>query len=328
MPVPSLVKKIARRTGILFVIALVTWAVPLIIEFPIIFYFPPGHRHLFTDTLLHYIGVFAMFFQALIWSKTLVSHWAEHYIEQHQADRNDASTIRVVAILIRVAVGAVLFVIAIEALGKSVTGLIAGLGIGGIAIAFALQNVLGDLFGAVSIALDKPFVIGDSIQVDDFSGTVERIGLKSTRVRADSGEEIVFANGELLKGRIRNYGRMQQRRTVLTLKFEGTTPADKLERIPALIREVVETQPNVRFGRSNLTAIGDTTIDVETVYFLSNPAYQLFVDTRQDVILSLMRRFAAEGIELAVQLEGAQRQKQAGRDVNDAPPSREPSRAG
>jgi small-conductance mechanosensitive channel len=314
MPVPSLLKKIVRRTGLLFVIALVAWAIPLIVEFPLVFFFPPDHRHQFTDTPLHYLAVFALFFQALIWSRTLVSHWADHYIAQHNADRNDASTIRVVAVIIRVAIGAILLVVAIEAIGKSVTGLIAGLGIGGIAIAFALQNVLGDLFGAFSIALDKPFVVGDSIQVDSFSGTVERIGLKSTRVRADSGEEIVFSNGELLKGRIRNFGRMQQRRTVLLLKFQGATPPDKLERIPGLIREVVESQANVRFDRANIVGISDATIDVETIYFLTNPAYKIYADTRQDVLLALLKCFAAEGIELGVQLEAAQKQKIAGRE--------------
>jgi small-conductance mechanosensitive channel len=313
MPVSALAKKLARRTGILFVIALVAWGLPLVFDFPITYYFPPGHRRHFTETLPHYIAVIALFFQALIWTRTIVTHWADHYIERNQANRDDASTIRVIAVLIRIAIGALLFVIAFDALGKSVTALVTGLGIGGVAIAFALQNVLADLFGAVSIAFDKPFVVGDAIQVDDFSGTVERIGLKSTRVRADSGEQIVFANGELLKGRIRNYGRMGQRRTILRLKFSGATSPEKLATIPQIIQDVVTTQPDVRFDRSHVTGFSDTTIDTETVYYLTDPAYKLFVDTRQTVILTLMQRFATEGIELAVQLEAAQRQKIAGR---------------
>jgi small-conductance mechanosensitive channel len=313
MPVSSLVKKLVRRTGILFIIALVAWALPFVLDFPLTYYFPPAHRQQFTETIPHYIAVIALFFQALIWSRTIVTHWADHYIERNRANRDDASTIRVIAILIRIAIGALLFIIAFDALGKSVTALVTGLGIGGIAIAFALQNALADIFGAVSIAFDKPFVVGDAIQVDDFSGTVERIGLKSTRVRADSGEQIVFANGELLKGRIRNYGRMAQRRTVLPLKFSGATSPEKLALIPQIIQDVVTTQPHVRFDRSHVSGFGDTTIDTETVYYLTDPAYKLFVDTRQTVILTLMQRFATEGIELAVQLEAAQRQKVAGR---------------
>ncbi len=300
MPVPVLLKKLLRRSGVLLVIAIVAWLIPLLIEFPIVFAFPIGHTHRINDTALNYIAVFALFFQGLVWSNALTSHWADVYLERHQFDRNDASTIRVVAVLARIAIGVILFILAIEALGKSVTGLVAGLGIGGIAIAFALQNILADLFGAFSIALDKPFVVGDSIQVDGFSGTVERIGLKSTRVRSVDGEEIIFANGELLKGRIRNFGRMQERRAVIQLRFDLDTPPEKVARIPKMIREAIEAQPNTRFSRSNLKAISDTSLEVETVFFLTNPGYQIFVDTRQDVLLGLLHRFAAEGIKLAV----------------------------
>jgi len=313
MPVSHLLKALVRRTGLLFVVAVIAWLIPLIFEFPLVFHFPPGHLHQLASGPLEAVAIIALFFQALIWSKTLTSHWADRYIEHHQADRNDASTIRVVAILIRIAVGAVLFVIAVEALGKSVTGLITGLGIGGIAVAFALQNVLSDLFGAVSIAFDKPFVIGDAIQVDNFSGTVERIGLKSTRVRSDNGEEIIFANGELLKGRIRNFGRLTQRRALLLLKFSGTTPPDKLESIPGLIRKTVEAEPNTRFVRANVKGIGDSTLDVEAIYYVTSASYQLYADTQQEVLLTLLREFARQGIELAVQLDSAQKEKTAGR---------------
>jgi small-conductance mechanosensitive channel len=313
MPVSSLAKKLVRRTGPLFIIALVAWALPLVLDFPLIYYFPPNHRRQFTETLPHYIAVIALFFQALIWSRTIITHWADHYIDRNQTNRDDASTIRVIAILIHIAIGALLFVIAFDALGKSVTALVTGLGIGGIAVAFALQNVLSDIFGAVSIAFDKPFVVGDAIQVDNLSGTVERIGLKSTRVRADSGEQIVFANGELLKGKIRNFGRMGQRRTLLALKFSGDTPPEKLATVPKIIQDVVTAQPTVRFVRSHIIGFSDSTIDVETIYYLTEPNYQLFADTRQTVLLTLMQRFATDGIELAVQLEAAQRQKTAGR---------------
>jgi small-conductance mechanosensitive channel len=316
MPVSRIVSKVIRRTGVLFVVAVAAWLIPLTFDFPITFYFPPAKLWHLSATPLHYLAVIALFFQGLMWSKAIINHWADTYIEHNQANRHDASSVRFVAVLARIAIAAILFVIMIDALGKSVTGLITGLGIGGIAVAFALQNVLGDLFGAVSIAFDKPFIVGDAIQVDDFSGTVERIGLKSTRVRSDNGEEIVFANGELLKGRIRNFGSLQQRRSVLVLKFAGNTTPDKLERIPKIIKDVVEARPNTRFVRANFKAIGDVTLDVEAVYYLTSASYQLFADTHQEILIALLREFEQAEIELAVQLDAAVREHTAGRNAS------------
>ena len=134
-------------------------------------------------------------------------------------------------------------------LGVDITALVAGLGIGGIAVALALQNILGDLFASLSITLDRPFVVGDFLIVGDFLGTVEYIGIKSTRLRSLSGEQIIMANADLLGSRVRNYGRMAERRVVFTINVTYETTAEVLERIPALIREIVAAQPGTRFDR-------------------------------------------------------------------------------
>jgi small-conductance mechanosensitive channel len=306
MSVSPLLKQLLRRTGVLFLIFLAASILPTVVTFP-------AKYEDRISTALSYIAIISFFLQAILWVNALVTHWTTQYINRHQVHRSDLTTIQAVAAVARVAAGAILLILAFEALGKNVTGLVAGLGIGGIAIAFALQNVLSDLFGAFSIVLDKPFVLGDAIQVDTFSGTVERIGLKSTRVRSDDGEEIVFANGELLKGRLRNFGRMEERRAVFATRVTAATPPDVLARIPSLIQEIIETHPDIRFGRSHLKTIGDATIDFESVYYLKNTAYKFFMDTQQSVTLALIRRCAQGKIELAAQLETAVKQYTAGR---------------
>ena len=304
MSISPIIKQLLRRTGILFLIFLAASITPTLVTFP------PKYAPAIT-TALAYIAVIAFFLQAILWVNALIAHWTTQYIERHEIQRGDTTAIHAVAAVIRIAIAAIFLLFAFEALGKNVTGLITGLGIGGVAIAFSLQNVLADLFGAFSIVLDKPFVLGDTIQVDDLSGTVERIGLKSTRVRSVDGEEIVFGNGDLLKSRIRNFGRLQERRAVLTTRVNADTPPDALAQIPTMLQEIIQAQPNVRFVRAHLKTIGDTTIDFESVYFLESPLYKLFMDTQQTILLTLIARLAQANIQLSAQLETAAKQSVA-----------------
>jgi small-conductance mechanosensitive channel len=308
MPIPLLAKQIARRTHVLFIIFLAAWLVPLFIRFPV-------RYQARIDLAFQYVAIITLFLQLGIWASVLVNYWSQRYIERHNRDRAGATTIQAIAVLIKVVLWTLLAVLTLEeGFKQNVTALVAGLGVGGIAIAFALQNVLSDLFAAMSIVTDKPFVIGDAIQVDTFSGKVEHIGLKSTRVRSDTGEQIVFGNSDLLKGRIRNFGRMEERRAILTTRVAGSTAPDQLTRIPRIIREVVEAIPNTRFVRSAMTGVSDATIDFETVYYLTDPSYQIYVDAQQAVMLELMRRLHAEGTRLGVQLEAAMKEKVGGLD--------------
>lgn len=313
MQIQRLAKQIFRHTRLLFIIFLAAWLVPKFVDFP-------SRYEKRIDTALEYVAILALFLQVGIWGNVLVNYWSQSYIERHNRDRAGATTIQAISVLIKITVWVILGILTLEdGLHQNVTTLVAGLGVGGIAIAFALQNVLGDLFAAMAIVTDKPFVIGDAIQVDTFSGKVEHIGLKSTRVRSDSGEQIVFGNSDLLKGRIRNFGRMEERRALLTTRVAGSTTPDKLVRIPKMIREVVEDIPNTRFARSAMTAVGETTIDFETIYYLTDPSYQIYVDAQQAVMLELMRRLRAEDIRLAVQLEAAVREKAGGLSSTETP---------
>lgn len=306
MPISPLAKQLSRRTRGLFLVFLGAWLIPQFVDFP-------ARYEVRIDRAFEFVAIIALFLQLGIWTSVLVTYWSRSYIQRHGRDRSDSTTIQAISIVIKVALWIILGVLTLEeGFHQNVTALVAGLGVGGIAIAFALQNVLSDLFAAMSIVTDKPFVIGDSIAVDNYSGKVEYIGLKSTRVRSDTGEQIIFGNSDILKGRIRNYGRMDERLAVLTTSVAGSTPPERLVRVPVMIREIIENIPNTRFVRSSLTGIGATTIDFTTRYYLTDPAYQVYVDAQQTVMLEIMRKLKADGTTLGVEVEGAMKERVGG----------------
>jgi small-conductance mechanosensitive channel len=187
----------------------------------------------------------------------------------------------------------------LDNLGVDITALIAGLGVGGIAVALAVQTVLGDLFASLSIALDKPFVVGDFLIVDDLLGSVEFVGLKTTRLRSLSGEQLVFSNSDLLNSRIRNYGRMYERRTAFDIGVTYQTPREKLKKIPDIIRTAIEKQDDTRFDRSHFKAYGDFSLNYETVYYISGPDYNKYMDIQQAINFEIHAAFEREQIEFA-----------------------------
>lgn len=193
----------------------------------------------------------------------------------------------------------VIVLLTLDNLGFDVTALVAGLGIGGVAVALAVQKILGDLFASLSIVLDKPFVIGDFIIVGEHLGTVEHIGLKTTRIRSLSGEQLIFSNSDLLGSRIRNFKRMYERRVVFTIGVVYQTPLEKLALIPSIIREIIESQKPVRFDRSHFKEYGAFSLNFETVYWVQNPDFNTYMDIHQAINLEIYRRFTREGIEFA-----------------------------
>jgi small-conductance mechanosensitive channel len=208
-------------------------------------------------------------------------------------------TMNALGFLGRLALWSLVVLLILDNLGVDITALVAGLGIGGIAIGLAVQNILGDLFASLSIVLDKPFVLGDFIIVDDLMGSVESIGIKTTRVRSISGEQLVFSNSDLLDSRIRNYGRLYKRRVVFTLGVTYGTAKDKLEKIPGIVREAIKAQEKAKFDRSHFASYGDFSLNFETVYFVMDSDYNLYMDIQQAINLEVYQRFADEGIEFA-----------------------------
>ena len=253
-----------------------------------------------ADRLVTSITIIALLVQVALWMNHGIAVWLTGYLrEKKQTDTAGATTVSVLGYIARVAVWAVVILMILDNLGFNITALVASLGIGGIAVALAVQNILGDIFASLSIALDKPFVIGDFIIVEDVLGTVEYIGLKTTRLRSLSGEQIVFSNADLLKSRIRNYKRMFERRVVLAIGVVYQTAHATLERIPALVRAIVEQQPKTRFDRAHFKEYGDSALVFEVVYFVLDSDYNIYMDIQQAINLAIFRRFQEEGIEFA-----------------------------
>jgi small-conductance mechanosensitive channel len=194
---------------------------------------------------------------------------------------------------------AMVALLALDNLGVEIKPLLAGLGIGGIAIALAVQTVLGDVLASMSITLDKPFGVGDSLTIGDYQGTVEHIGIKSTRLRSISGEQIIIANADIIKARVRNFGRMGDRRAVFQFGVNYDTPTDVLALIPGEVRKIVEAQTNTRFDRCHFLTYGDTALQFELVYFMTKSDFALYADTQQAINLALLDRLRELKVQLA-----------------------------
>lgn len=184
-------------------------------------------------------------------------------------------------------------------LGVNVNSLIAGLGVGGIAIAFALQNILVDLFSSFSIYFDKPFRVGDFIVVGDTSGVVEKIGIKTTRIRALQGEEIVVSNTNLTTATVQNFKKMTERRVVVALGATYDTPNEKLQKIPGLIQTVVESVSGTRFDRAHFKTFAPSSLDFEVVYHVTSDEYGVYMDANQEINLKIKEIFEKEKIDFA-----------------------------
>jgi small-conductance mechanosensitive channel len=286
----ELARDLAKRTRLYFILFVSLWAASLTLTL--------NQRH---ERIWHLVVLVAALLQAGVWAGGLVLFWAERIAERRAADASTRMTINVIAISARVVLWCIVLLLVLDNLGINVTALVTGLGIGGIAIALAVQNILGDLLAALSIVLDKPFVVGDAINVGDASGTVEHIGLKSTRLRSDSGEMIIISNGDMLKSRIRNFRGQEKRLVVLRLGVSYGTPPDKLARVPEIIRSAAEREKSVKFDRSNFTSFGIFALVTESVYSVYKLSYPEYMNTQQRINLEIYTKLCDEGIEIAHQ---------------------------
>jgi small-conductance mechanosensitive channel len=253
-----------------------------------------------AESFLRAVLVIGILLQAGFWGMGLTNYVVQRWRRQQiMHDPGMATAVGALGFIAKLGLWAVLSITALANMGVDITAFVASLGIGGIAVALALQNVLGDLFASLSIVLDKPFVIGDFVVVDDLQGTVEHVGLKTTRIRSLSGEQIVFSNSDLLSSRVRNFKRMQERRIVFPVGVTYDTPASKLRAIPGIIEEAVGAQERARFDRSHFKAFGDFSLDFETVYYVTVPDYAAYMDVQQEVNLALVDAFSQDGIEFA-----------------------------
>ena len=281
--------ELVRRTRWLLVVVVVIWLGSLSLA-----------QTARTAEVLRSAAILAFLLQVSLWALVAINFWIERTRRKRLAsDAASVTLIGAVGFVAKVVVWSVLLLVALDNLGVDVTTLVAGLGVGGIAVGLALQNILGDLFASVSIVLDKPFVVGETIQVGDFVGTVESIGLKTTHVRSLSGEQLIFPNGDLLQSRIRNHARMGDRRVVLSFGVPYDTPVAKVEAIPGLVRGIIEPLETLRFERAHFIRLGASALDFEAVYFVLSTDQKLHMDRQQQILVALMRRLEEEGIELA-----------------------------
>lgn len=236
-----------------------------------------------------------------IWASRAVRTWLNFKLEHSQTNGDGAAATNygIIAFISKLVIWIVVVLLMLDNLGINITALVASLGIGGVAVALALQNVLGDLFASLSIALDKPFVVGDFIIIDDLMGTVRHVGLKTTRIRSLGGEELVFSNADLLKSRVRNYKRMAERRVVFSYGVTYDTPPERLEALVGKTREIIEAIEGVRFDRAHFKGFGASSLDIEVVYFMLSPDYNLYMDTQQAINLALLRYCNEQGLSFA-----------------------------
>jgi len=263
-----------------------------------------------VEQSLRLLAVVVLFLQAGRWATSLIDEGLEHGFRFANLSESAARTAQgVVRFFALAVVWVTVAMLVLATVGVEVTPFLATLGVGGLAVGFALQKILSDLFCSVAIVLDRPFEVGDFIITGDYMGTVEEIGVKTTRVRGLGGEQIVFPNSDLIESRVRNYKRMYERRVVFSFGVLYNTPVETLERLGPLVREIVEGIDQARFDRAHFSAFGDSALNFEVVYYVLSPDYNLFMDIQQTINLELMRRLEAIDVGFAfptrtVHLEG------------------------
>ena len=248
----------------------------------------------------------ALALQTGLWFTKAISLGLRRYEARHGS--SGMTQVSASAVLLswslRTVLWAVVLLAMLSNLGVNITAFVASLGVGGIAIALAVQNILGDLFASLSIAVDKPFEVGDAIGIGDLSGTVQHIGLKTTRLRSLTGEQIVISNTDLLKQIVKNYRRMEERRIAFKFGMSYRSDPEKLEAIPGIVKRLIESRPKLRLDRVHFQAFGESSLDFEVVYFVTTPDYGLYMDEQQRLNLQMMREFDALGVEFAIPTRG------------------------
>jgi small-conductance mechanosensitive channel len=237
--------------------------------------------------------------QVGLWAGRTVRFYLEMKEVERGADRVFAGSLDIVSFVSRMLIWSLLILVMLSNIGVNITALLAGLGVGGVAVALALQNVLGDLFASLSIALDKPFVIGDNLVIDTYIGKVEHIGIKTTRLRSEGGEQIILSNADILRSRVRNFGRLSQLRILATIRVGFDTPADKLKEMPKLLENIVREHAQARFERCHLKTLGESCFQFELSYFVQQPAVNSMLDLQQAVNFRIIDELRRSGVEFA-----------------------------
>lgn len=237
--------------------------------------------------------------QVALWLSKGVTLWAQGRFNPHGVQAHNPVITRIISWMIKTVFWSILLLAVLSNMGVDITAFVASLGVGGIAVALAVQNILGDLFASLSIGLDKPFEIGDFIISGEIMGSVELIGLKTTHIRSLEGEQVVISNTELLKRVIHNYKRMATRRVAFTFGVTYDTPIEQIREIPPAVKRIVEGAGDLRFDRAHFKGFAASSLDFEVVYILNTGDYNIYMDTQQKINLGIMEELQARNVDFA-----------------------------
>ena len=253
------------------------------------------------ESRLSQLWFVAVALQMGLWGMRAIGIGVRRYVQRHSSTgmTQVSASATLMSWGLRTLLWSVVLLAILSNVGVNITAFIASLGVGGIAVALAVQNILGDLFASLAIAVDKPFEVGDFVVVGSVSGTVQVIGLKTTRIRSLQGEQIVMSNTDLLKQTISNFRMLERRRIVFGFGVTYDTTPEQAEAIPAIVRKLIEAHPKLRFDRAHFKAFGASSLDYEVVYIVEDPAFGVYMDMQQAVNLGLMRELKALGVEFA-----------------------------
>lgn len=238
-----------------------------------------------------------------LWMNTAINTWVGERGRGAGGIVANPVVLSMLAWLARILVWATVLLLILGNMGMNVTAFVASLGIGGVAVALGLQNILKDLFASLAIGLDKPFVIGEYIQADDFQGTVVHVGVKTTRIRSLSGEEICIGNANLLDKTVHNYTRMATRRIVFNFSIPLDTSRDHVQRVVDILRDILGGIDNIQIDRAHFKGFGASSLDFEAVYIVQDPGYGVYMDIQQRINLELMERLEAIDVRFAVPVQ-------------------------
>jgi small-conductance mechanosensitive channel len=286
--VDDLVVHLLERTGLFAVVFVVIWAAAPAMPLPGAWRSP-----------LRVAAVLALTIQLAIWMNEAVRFLTRRFTDRSDVAATTATTVTALSFAVRLVLLTVLVLLALANLGVDVSTLLAGLGVGGIAVALALQSVLKDLFGALSIVVNKPFLVGDTIEVGNFIGEVRHVGMRSTRLRNLPGEEIIMPNQLLIDGVVRNHSRMRERRVSFVLTLHTETRPAELDAAAALMRDAVRAVPRARLARAQLKHAVPTGFEFEIVYFFESPDYDLFAAAHHGLLVAILKGLDERGIALA-----------------------------
>jgi small-conductance mechanosensitive channel len=248
---------------------------------------------------INILGMALLMYYSVRFALDTLSYIMEYIWIKKEVDSSRKGALNGIVLVVKVMIWGLATIILLDNLGVKISGIVAGLGIGGVAVALAAQAILGDLFSYFTIFFDRPFEIGDFIIVDDFLGTVEHIGVKTTRLRSLSGEQLIFSNSDLTNSRVRNYKRMGRRRVVFKLGVAYETNLAALKAIPKIITDIVSGFTDVVFDRAHFTAYGDFSLNYEIVYYVLGNDYNRYMDIQQEINFQIKEEFENRGIEFA-----------------------------